>query len=217
MKLTKTVLVLGLALAALSGAQAQQKAGAGAFQSRMREIFAQMNLAVDQQEKIKDFFMQQREKMGDVLKDANLSREEKASKLKETMKDFDGKLKEILTADQYAEWEKKRGELQQLGQGGAGGGNVMERLKQSAQELGLSDDQKSKLKDLFQNGGGKFREILTDQNLSREEKRTKMQEAEKELEPKLKEIFTPEQWEKWQKKRDEQRSQAGGAAAPKEN
>jgi Spy/CpxP family protein refolding chaperone len=35
------------------------------------------------------------------------------------------------------------------------------------------------------------------------------QQIEKEIEPKLKEILTPEQWDKWQKKAEERRQQGG--------
>ena len=65
----------------------------------------------------------------------------------------------------------------------------------------------------MQGQGEKVRALMQDQNVPREEKMAKMKELgeqiEKELEPKLKEILTPEQLEKWQKKREEMRARGG--------
>lgn len=91
--------------------------------------------------------------------------------------------------------------------GVAGGASIQERMKQMAEQLNLTDEQKEKIKAVYQEEGEKMRALREDQSLSPDEKRTKFREMFQALEAKTKPILTPEQQEKWQKLRP----QGGGS------
>ena len=91
--------------------------------------------------------------------------------------------------------------------GGPGGpGQRGDMLKKMAEELGLSDEQKTKLQEVFKSQ----REAMKD--LSPEERREKMKESREAMSAKVKEILTAEQYAKWEKIRDERRP--GGPGGP---
>lgn len=89
---------------------------------------------------------------------------------------------------------------------GGGPGQRGDMLKKMAEELGLSDEQKTKLQEVFK----AQREAMKD--LSPEERREKMKESREEMNAKVKEILTAEQYAKWEKIRDERRP--GGPGGP---
>lgn len=97
------------------------------------------------------------------------------------------------------------------GPGGPGGGGQRgDMLKEMAEKLGLSDEQKSKLQEVFK----AQREAMKD--LSPEERREKMKESREAMNAKLKEILTAEQYAKWEKIRAERRpgGPGGSGAGP---
>ena len=67
-------------------------------------------------------------------------------------------------------------------------------------ELKLTDDQKTKVTALFEEDAKKMRELRNDKNLTREDQREKFRAMRTESESKLKQILTPEQWEKHQQR-----------------
>jgi Spy/CpxP family protein refolding chaperone len=89
------------------------------------------------------------------------------------------------------------------------GGSVQQRVDRMATELNLTDDQKTKLTTLFESQAKKRQEL---QNLAPEDRREKARAMMQETNKKLKEILTPEQFEKWQKLRPQGRQRQGGAA-----
>jgi len=78
-----------------------------------------------------------------------------------------------------------------------------ERLQQISEELKLSDEQKEKLKPVFQEQAKKARELRADKDLSKEDRLAKVKELREGMNTKLKAILTPEQLEKWNKLRKE--------------
>jgi Spy/CpxP family protein refolding chaperone len=90
--------------------------------------------------------------------------------------------------------------------GGLGGGQRGDMLKKMAEELGLTEDQKTKLQEAFR----EQREAMKD--LSPEERREKVKETREAMNAKVKAILTPEQYAKWEKIRDERRP--GGLGGP---
>src|SRR5258705_9715550 len=75
------------------------------------------------------------------------------------------------------------------------------RLKEISEQLKLSDEQKEKLKPMFQERAKKVRELRDNKELSREDRVAKVKELQSNFDGKLKEILTPEQLEKWNKLR----------------
>jgi len=88
---------------------------------------------------------------------------------------------------------------------------AVDRIKRMAEELNLNEDQKAKLQEVFQ-AQRESRQDLRD--ATPEERREAMKTAREEMNAKLKEILTSEQYAKWQKLRAENRPGPGGPGGP---
>jgi Spy/CpxP family protein refolding chaperone len=86
--------------------------GPGQRGDMLKKMAEELNLTDDQKAKLQEVFKAQREAMKD------LSPEERREKMKESREAMNAKLKEILTAEQYAKWEKIRDERRPGGPGG---------------------------------------------------------------------------------------------------
>ena len=84
-----------------------------------------------------------------------------------------------------------------------------DRIEQMAKELNLSDDQKGKLKPIFQQEAEKLKALREDTSLSREQRREKLKGIRDEIAAKVKGVLTTEQFEKWQKRRNERPQRRG--------
>jgi Spy/CpxP family protein refolding chaperone len=84
------------------------------------------------------------------------------------------------------------------------------RVEQLDKELKLTADQKTKLTALFEDQTKKMRDLRADTNLSQEDRRAKSRTMMEESNKKMKDILTPDQFEKWQKMRDEMKGKGGG-------
>ncbi|MCX7886348.1 MAG: hypothetical protein N3B01_03695 [Verrucomicrobiae bacterium] len=106
----------------------------------------------------------------------------------------------LSTGARAAEAGRPGGERAERGKG---------RFQEMIEKLGLNDSQKEKFRALWQSQMEKMKEIYSDSNLSQEQKREKMKAIREEFTPKFKEILTPEQFEKWEKMREEARGKIG--------
>lgn len=99
---------------------------------------------------------------------------------------------------------------------GAPGMRGRPNAEQIAKELGLNDDQKSKLKTVLTDQQTKIRALREDTSLSQEDKRAKMKEIRADTQSKLKEILTADQFAKWQEhmKRNRPPGALGNPAQP---
>lgn len=70
-------------------------------------------------------------------------------------------------------------------------------------ELNLTDDQKVKVKPIFQEEAKKLKELRQDTNLSKQDKMAKLKSIHADTDAKLQPILTPEQLEKLSKARQE--------------
>lgn len=83
-----------------------------------------------------------------------------------------------------------------------------------ANQLGLSEDQKTKAKPVFEEMRQKMADLRKDTTLSQADRRAKMKEIRDDINAKLKEIFTPEQYDKWMKGPGGGRRPGAGAPPP---
>jgi hypothetical protein len=94
---------------------------------------------------------------------------------------------------------------------GEGGNQVRERardrMQQIAQELNLTEDQKTQLKPLFKKEGEKLKVLRDDASLTREQRQEKVKAIREEFKKEVKPVLTAEQWEKWEKMRRERPQQ----------
>ncbi len=88
--------------------------GPGQRGDMLKKMAEELNLTDDQKAKLQEVFKAQREAMKD------LSPEERREKMKESREAMNAKIKAILTAEQYAKWEKIRDERRPGGPGGPG-------------------------------------------------------------------------------------------------
>ncbi len=86
---------------------------------------------------------------------------------------------------------------------GRGRPSMEQRMERLTTELNLTDAQKPKVKAVLEDTAKKSRDI------PREERREKMRPLMDEQNKKLKEILTPDQYEKYQKMQQQQRRQRG--------
>jgi Spy/CpxP family protein refolding chaperone len=206
MNMTNNALMAALALAGALSWQpqtlcaAQDKPAAGQrleqFRERMQDTMKELNLTDEQREKLKPIWREQMQEMRELWQDQNLSRQEKLEKFKAVQAEMQPKLKEILTAEQWEKWQKQRGTQDRAG------------LQDALKDLNLTDEQKEELKPLWQEQAEKVRELRQDKSLSPQEKMAKVKAIQEEMEPKLKQVLTGEQFEKWQKQRERMREQA---------
>jgi Spy/CpxP family protein refolding chaperone len=76
---------------------------------------------------------------------------------------------------------------------------VRNRFEMIAQRLALSDDQKAKAKPVFEEVAQKQAAVRADTSLDPVARRAKIKEIQADASNQLKEILTPEQFDKWQK------------------
>jgi Spy/CpxP family protein refolding chaperone len=69
-------------------------------------IAQRLNLTDDQKPKVKAIFDEQRQKMRDLRDNQDLSRDDRMAQMQTIRKDTDGKLKAVLTADQFKQWQE---------------------------------------------------------------------------------------------------------------
>ena len=72
-------------------------------------------------------------------------------------------------------------------------------LEQLAQQLSLTDDQKTKVKPILDAQLQQMRDLRADTSLSSQDRRTKMQGIREETAAQMKVVLNPEQFDKWQK------------------
>ena len=85
---------------------------------------------------------------------------------------------------------------------------VRDRLKQLAQELNLSEEQKTSIKPILREQTQKLKALREDKGLSPEERIDKAKEIREAVTTKLKDVLTAEQFEMWQSIREDQKVKA---------
>jgi Spy/CpxP family protein refolding chaperone len=102
---------------------------------------------------------------------------------------------------------------------GKRGPSVEQQMTRLTEALSLTDEQKPKVKAVLEDSAKKRQEIFADTSTPRDQLREKMRPIMEEQDKKLKEIRKPDQYEKYEKMRDEMRRNRGqgGEKKKKEN
>ncbi len=77
--------------------------------------------------------------------------------------------------------------------------------KQAANDLGLTADQKAKMKEIGQSVKGKMMAIKSDASLTKDQKKAQIGEVAKSHESEVKALLSPEQYTKWETMKKERR------------
>lgn len=86
--------------------------------------------------------------------------------------------------------------------------NPRDRFEQMAERLQLTDDQKTKVQEIFTDTRDQLRAV-------RRESEPKVNEIRRQADGRLQTVLTPEQWQKFQSIRDEMRPRRGGRGGPR--
>jgi Spy/CpxP family protein refolding chaperone len=74
---------------------------------RIQEALKELNLTAEQKEKLRPIFQQEMEKLRAMRADTSLTPQQKLEKFKALREEAAPKVKEVLTPEQYAKWEKQ--------------------------------------------------------------------------------------------------------------
>ena len=86
--------------------QGQRAAATANPMARLHEAIADLNLNDQQKEQLRPIYEEQMQKLRELHEDTNLSVPQKLAKLKAIHAEMAPKLKKIMTAEQYAKWNK---------------------------------------------------------------------------------------------------------------
>jgi len=91
-------------------------------------------------------------------------------------------------------------------------GTGLRRPDQLAEQLHLTQDQRQKIRALWREQRDKIEALRNDTSLTPQQRREKARALAEEHQQKMKEILTPEQYEKWQQRRESRGPGAGAGA-----
>jgi Spy/CpxP family protein refolding chaperone len=159
---------------------------------RVFERAKELGLTPEQKEKIKAILHKYLGGMHSIHQNAELSAEEKMAKINTIRDEIRAEFKKVMTPEQYAMWKEKEGQTLPGAQIG------LQQLQGVIESLNLSDEQKEKLRDFHEQQMGKLQALRDDLSLTLSEKLEKIRAMRQDVDPKLKEVLTAEQFEKWQ-------------------
>jgi Spy/CpxP family protein refolding chaperone len=166
---------------------------ASALRERMQETARELNLTPEQTAKLQTIVRERMEKMRALRQDTSLSSEERREKFQAGREELFAEVKKVLTPEQFEKWKAKQG-LQT-----GGGMRPMARIQEAIQDLNLTDDQMQQLTPLYTEQIEKLRDLYQDPSLSMAQKVEKLKAIRQEVAPKLKKVFTADQYSKWEK------------------
>ena len=169
----------------------------GAMRERMLDTARELNLTPEQTAKLQTIVRERSEKMRALRQDTSLSSEERREKFQAGREDLLAEVKKVLTPEQFEKWKAKQG--LQTGRGM----RPMARLQEAIQDLNLTDDQMQQLTPLYTEQMEKLRDLYQDSSLSMGQKVEKLKAVRQEVAPKLKKVFTADQYSKWEKSSDQ--------------
>jgi Spy/CpxP family protein refolding chaperone len=87
----------------------------------IEQLTTNLSLTADQIPKVKAVLDEQRQKMGEVFQNQDLSQEDRRAKMKEVRDEMAAKMKDILTPDQFEKWQKEQQNMRNRRPGGPSG------------------------------------------------------------------------------------------------
>jgi Spy/CpxP family protein refolding chaperone len=169
-------------------------------QERTDQLAKELALTAEQKAKVLDVFTKQDEARQKVYENRG-DRETMRASMEKMREETSKQLKSILSADQFAKYEKLRSEMTR---GGMGPGQPQrmtpaERTDRLAKELSLTGEQKAKVLALFTKQDEARQKAFSDRSGDREAMRASMQKEREEFAKNMKAILTEEQFAKYEK------------------
>jgi Spy/CpxP family protein refolding chaperone len=177
-----SVLLLGMTLSgvALLAQQAAPPAPETATQTTA-DVTAKPQLSAEQRKQMRELRLAARDQAAIIRHDQTLSPEQKMAKLKELRASTRQQMKSVLTPEQQNAFAARRADF--------------------AAKLGLTADQRTKLKDLFRSNRRQRLAVLNNPALTNAQKQAQLAQIRQASQSQLTTILTPEQLEKFHQMR----------------
>jgi Spy/CpxP family protein refolding chaperone len=189
---------LGRAAESKDLARAGSRERLAALRERMQDTARELDLTPEQNEKLQTIVRERMDKLRGLRNDSSLSPQEKREKFQAAREEIMAEVKKVLTPEQFEKWKAKQGKAD-----GAAGQRPLARLEGAIRDLSLTEEQKEKLKPLYQEQMEKLRDLHQNNSLSMAEKLEKVKALNKDIAPQLKQVLDAEQFAKWQKQTSE--------------
>jgi Spy/CpxP family protein refolding chaperone len=168
---------------------------------RYKAAVEELKLSDEQKGKVEGYFADAKSQMTKIREDSAGDRQEAMKKSREVVDKLRENVASVLTDDQK---EQLKAKMKSVFQGGAEGGG---RLKATLDKLNLSDDQKTKIKDIMEDLATKAKAIREGGG---EGAREKMGELMKDTREKIMNVLTDDQKEKFKELSQEAGGPNGG-------
>lgn len=213
----KRIITSAFAIMLLIGAAQAQTTSTDKKQGHKKEhtmAFDNLNLSADQKARLQSVREDYKKQSADLKNNTQLSADEKQKRRKELHEQFKSKTDAIFTpaqkeqlAKNKTEWKEKskdgKREGNRDGQARNSKGKGMQRGQDFQEELGLSADQQQKMEQLRNDFRNKFSSLRSDNSLTEDQKKAKMQAMRKQQQEQMKSILTPEQIQKMESLRQQ--------------
>ncbi len=177
--------------------------------THLANMAACLGLSEEQKRKIKPILDEHYKEKQAIWADKNLTRDQRRAKMQELRGKVHDKITPILTPEQNKKavdmWTTvgkrhhgRKGSQKPGPHGKAHRIGPNEHLAKMTSCLGLSDDQQAKIKPILDEQYKQKQAVRADKNLTRDQRRAKMQELRVQLHDQVKPILTPEQLKKFE-------------------
>jgi hypothetical protein len=174
--------------------------------------FNDLNLSADQKARLQSIREDFKKQSADLKNNTSLTADEKQARRKELHQQFKSQREAIRTparkeqmAKSREEWKGKnkeaRKDFKKDGQQQPGRG--MNRGQGAQKDLGLNADQQKKMEQMRADFRNKFSSLRSDNSLTADQKKLKMQEMRKQQQEQMRSILTPEQIQKMESTRQD--------------
>ncbi len=134
-------------------------------------------------------------KQAELRKDSAVSKEARYSRAKSLHQEREVAIRKQLTEEQNKKWTAQRSTYAHKARSKHGQSDRATRMKEN---LSLTDEQASKLKEINKEFATQFRSVKSDSTLAREDSRKRMHELREDHRIRTKAILTDEQCQKWE-------------------
>jgi Spy/CpxP family protein refolding chaperone len=209
-KIITGALVIALSISAVQAQSTNASHGKGHKKGHQKEgrmhgpSHENLNLTAEQKAKVQSLHEQQRKEMETLRSNRSLSNEQRRTQQMELHQKHRAEFEAILTPEQRIQAQKMQEERKSTGHYAMGQGKRGKKGASSddhIQHMDLNQDQQQKMKQINEEFKAKAEAIRNNQSLTKEQKKSQLDELKASRKDQMKSILTPEQKEKMQNKK----------------
>jgi len=175
------------------------------------ELSEKLNLTDAQKAAIRPILAAEANEIMAVRQNSSLSNEQKQAKTEEIREASREKINALLTPEQQKIFAEMRAQA-----GNRMGGQLQNRLAMLAEQLNLTDAQKTAIKPILAAEVNEIEAVVRNNTLSREQKQTQIATIREATNKKINALLTPEQQAKWAQLKENAKQQRNKKNAPGE-